>query len=328
MQNMGLIVSALGVVVALLRLLWDVWKLRSGGSGYEFIFGRSARGGALHYLKALEGDDGYFDNVPSVGALREGLARGLVEEIVRSYSKKRHRIISGTFDTLAALAFSVGSAYWLIVLVEEWFEGLGEARLVQVVLAGLGFVARGFALFEFILLIGLVVYIIRVSYLRILSWRYRKVSQAREVPISYVRELISAKKPFLFMDATLCSGYYSVVTDQCSAVRSLLATAYAGGDACELRRTELGQVKEKGYKECVIRLVSAFVQQCIGGRGEDVTVFVFSEYGVTSVEVANVLCNQGFVAYDLGHVSDRERIFMRRVTQMTLLWECDLMQVK
>ncbi|WP_291450031.1 hypothetical protein, partial [Actinomyces sp. ICM47] len=34
------------------------------------------------------------------------------------------------------------------------------------------------------------------------------------------------------------------------------------------------------------------------------------------------------VAYDLGHVSDRERIFMRSVTQMTLLWECDLMQVK
>lgn len=181
MQNMGLIVSALGVVVALLRLLWDVWKSRSGGSGYEFIFGRSARGGALHYLKALEGDDGYFDNVPSVGALREGLARGLVEEIVCSYSKKRHRIISGTFDTLAALAFSVGSAYWLIVLVEEWFKGLGEARL-----AGLGFVAPGFALFEFILLIGLVVYMIRVSYLRILSWRYRKVSQAREVPIGGV----------------------------------------------------------------------------------------------------------------------------------------------
>ena len=34
------------------------------------------------------------------------------------------------------------------------------------------------------------------------------------------------------------------------------------------------------------------------------------------------------MAYDLGHVSDRERIFMRSVTQMTLLWECDLMQVK
>ena len=55
---------------------------------------------------------------------------------------------------------------------------------------------------------------------------------------------------------------------------------------------------------------------------------MFSEYGVTSVEVVNALCNQGFVAYDLGHVSDRERIFMRSVTQMTLLWECDLMQVK
>lgn len=328
MQNMGLIVSALGVVVALLRLLWDVWKPRSGGSGYEFIFGRSARGGALHYLKALEGDDGYFDNVPSVGALREGLARGLVEEIARSYSKKRHRIISGTFDTLAALAFSVGSAYWLIVLVEEWFKGLGKARLVQAVLARLGFVAQGFALFEFILLIGLVVYMLRVFYLRIRSRRYRKVSQAREVPISYVRELISTKKRFLFMDATLCSGYYPVMTDQCSAVRSLLTAAYAEGDACKLRRTELGQVKEKGYKECVIRLVSAFVQRFTEGRGEDVTVFVFSEYGVTSVEVVNALCNQGFVAYDLGHVSDRERIFMRSITQMTLLWECDLMQVK
>ena len=90
----------------------------------------------------------------------------------------------------------------------------------------------------------------------------------------------------------------------------------------------MGQVKEKGYKECVIRLVSAFVQRFTEGRGEDVTVFVFSEYGVTSVEVVNALCNQGFVAYDLGHVSDRERIFMRSITQMTLLWECDLMQVK
>lgn len=324
MQNMELIVSALGVGVGLLRLIWDVWISRSGGSGYEFIFGRSARGGALHYLKALEGDDGYFDNVPSAGALREGLARGLVEEIARSYSKKRHRIISGTFDTLVALAFSVGSAYCLIVLVEEWLKGLGETRLVQAVL----FVAPGFALFEFILLIGLVVYMLRVSYLRILSRRYRKVSQAREVPISYVRELISTKKRFLFMDATLCSGYYPVMTDQCSAVRSLLTVAYAEGDACKLRRTELGQVKEKGYKECVIRLVSAFVQRFIEGRGEDVTVFVFSEYGVTSVEVVNALCNQGFVAYDLGHVSDRERIFMRSITQMTLLWECDLMQVK
>ena len=328
MQNMGLIVSALGVGIALLRLLWDVWKSRSGGSGYEFIFGRSARGGALHYLKVLEGDDGYFDNVPSAGALREGLAHGLVEEIVRSYSKKRHRVISGTFDTLAALAFSVSSAYWLIVLVEEWFKGLGEARLVRAVLAGVGFVAPGFALLDLILLIGLLVYMLRVVYLRIRSWRYRKVSQAREFPISYVRELISSKKRFLFMDATLCSGYYPVVTGQCSAVRSLLAAAYAGGDACELRRTELDQVKEKGYKESVIRLVSAFVQQFIGGRGEDVTVFVFSEYGVTSVEVVNALCNQGFVAYDLGHISDRERIFMRSITQMTLLWECDLMQVK
>lgn len=87
MQNMGLIVSALSVGIAFLCLLWDVWKSRSGGSGYEFIFGRSARGGALHYLKVLDGDDGYFDNVPSAGALREGLARGLVEGIVRSYSK-------------------------------------------------------------------------------------------------------------------------------------------------------------------------------------------------------------------------------------------------
>lgn len=328
MQNMGLIVSALGVGIAFLRLLWDVWSSRSGGSGYGFIFGRSARGGALHYLKALEGDDGYFDNVPSAGALREGLARGLVEGIVRSYSKKRHRVISGTFDTLAALAFYVGSAYCLIVLVKEWFNGLGKARLVQAVLAGLDFVATGFALFELILLIGLVVYMLRVSYLRIRARWYRKASQAREVPISYVSELISTKKRFLFMDATLCSGYYPVVTDQCSAVRSLLAAAYSGGNACELRRTELGQVKEKGYKECVIRLVSAFVQQFIGGRDEDVTLFVFSEYGVTSVEVVNALCNQGFVAYDLGHVSDRERIFMRSITQMTLLWDCDLMGVK
>ena len=84
---MGLIVSALSVGVALLRLLWDVWKSRSGGSGFEFIFGRSARGGVLHYLKVLEGDEGYFDNVPSADTLRKGLARGLVEEIVRSYSK-------------------------------------------------------------------------------------------------------------------------------------------------------------------------------------------------------------------------------------------------
>ena len=59
MQNMGPIVNTLGVGVALVRLLWDVCKSRSGGSGYEFIFGRSARGGALHYLKALEGDDGW-----------------------------------------------------------------------------------------------------------------------------------------------------------------------------------------------------------------------------------------------------------------------------
>ena len=63
----------------------------------------------------------------------------------------------------------------------------------------------------------------------------------------------------------------------------------------------------------------------VGGRNEDVTLFVFSEYGVTSVEVVNALRNQGFVAYDLGHVSDRERIFMRSITQMTLLWDCDLM---
>lgn len=222
----------------------------------------------------------------------------------------------------------MGSAYCLIVLVEEWFKGLGKARLVEKVLAGLDFVALGFALFELILLIGLVVYMLRVSYLRIRARGYRKASQAREVPISYVRELISTKKRFLFMDATLCSGYYPVVTDQCSAVRSLLAAAYSGGDACELRRTELGQVKQKGYKECVIRLVSAFVQQYIGGRDEDVTLFVFSEYGVTSVEVVNALCNQGFVAYDLGHVSGRERIFMRSITQMTLLWDCDLMGVK
>ncbi len=180
----------------------------------------------------------------------------------------------------------MGSAYCLIVLVEEWLKGLGETRLVQAVL----FAARGFALLELILLIGLVVYMLRFFYLRIRSRRYRKVSQAREVPISYVRELISAKKRFLFMDATLCSGYYPVVTDQCSAVRSLLAVAYAGGYACELRRTELGQVKEKGYKECVIRLVSAFVQRFIEGKGEDVTVFVFSEYGVTSVEALLMPC--------------------------------------
>lgn len=328
MQNMGLIVSALGVGIAFLRLLWDVWISRSGGGGYEFIFGRSARGGALHYLKVLEGDDGYFDNVPSAGTLREGLARGLVEEIVRSYSKKRHRVISGTFDTLAALAFSVGSAYWLIVLVEEWFKGLGEALLVRAVLAVLGLAAPCLALFASILLIGLGAYMLRVFYMQNRSRRYRKVSQAREVPISYVRELICTKKRFLFMDATLRSGYYPVVADQCSAVRSLLTVAYAGADVCELRRTELRQVKEKCYKECVIRLVSAFVQQFIGGRGEDVTVFVFSEYGVTSVEVVNALCNLGFVAYDLGRVSDRERIFMRSITQTTLLWECDLMQVK
>ena len=323
MQNMGFVVSAVGVGIAFLRLLWDVWKSRSAGSGYEVVFGHSARGGALRYLKVLEGDDHAFDNVASAGAIREGLARGLVEEIVRSYSKKRYRVISGTFDTLAALAFYVGSAYCLIVLIEEWFKELGEARLVRAVLVGLDFMAPSLVLLEFFLLAGLVIHMLVSSYLRFRSRQYRKVRQAQEVPILYVRELISGRKRFLFMDATLCSGYYPVVTDQCSLVRSLLAVAYSGGDVCNFRRTELGQVKEKGYKEYVIRLVSAFVQQFIGDR-EDVTVFVFSEYGVTSIEAFNALRNQGFAAYDLGYISDRERILMRSVTQMTLLRECDL----
>lgn len=40
----------------------------------------------------------------------------------------------------------------------------------------------------------------------------------------------------------------------------------------------------------MIRLVSAFVQRFIEGKGEDVTVFVFSEYGVTSVEALLMPC--------------------------------------
>ena len=84
----------------------------------------------------------------------------------------------------------MGSAYWLIVLVEEWFKGLGEALLVRAVLAVLGLAAPCLALFASILLIGLGAYMLRVFYMQNRSRRYRKVSQAREVPISYVRELI------------------------------------------------------------------------------------------------------------------------------------------
>lgn len=315
----GLLASVMSLVPAL-GYLRRVWKSRSDVIRKSRILRESELSTKARYLDVIENNDLLIDGPPSVRVLKKELAEDIVSSIVRTYSRKKYGDTMGRLNLLGCLFITLSFLYVVSFCLWGWSRGWGSG-----VVWGLLFLVS--CLFAMLGLLAVVcVYLVYrcVGYYRRRFARSLRNGIRQEcIPLSSMVDLINSDSEIVFLDATVRLGYEPFLMRQSRFVSSLMGVVSSHWGRLFLQKSEIKQVKAEGCGELIMRMVHAYLDfRC--DEVESSVFFVFSENGVTSVEVVSALRSFGCLAYDLGASSDNERLLNAYFTELNILRACEL----
>ena len=323
-NSLGAVVNAMGAVIGLLKNNWislRFWeKINSKGEFSE-----------LRYVRALRNLANVDEGLELTHPLRKRVAADAVQAVLKSYLYKKYRQQSSS-AALCGIAV-VSLVYWgMSSLLLKDSEGVWKSQPFAVIFACI-ISFFFFILFVCSILCGFLLWWTDSSTLPgIPSYYCRKrllrTVGIREIPLYELNAIAARKKEFVFVDATIRVGYLTSVLESAPRVICLcdsLGTVLEDvSTTSELLKSERQQSAAYDYQSLVEKLLCESIENRVKAREKALCFFVFSEQGITSIEVTQHLREHGYEAYNLGKTENRLALLKRKVEELSILRECGI----
>lgn len=324
--NLGAFVRWIGPVFsgALLTLIKSPIVLRNLDSNR--LFGLRYKIRAHKYLGLIDNVEGLDDDSrKSANLLKNALFDDVKMDMIQAYLDERYKRRIDRF-TSELLVYSVA---WLVVASLLAFAkhllkpSEGEALVLSDVKTqyALLIISCSFIVILFLLLYIAIVYpsrlLRRLRALKLLSQK-----KVKELSLSAILSNLNLGQPYLFIDATVYSGFLSSPIVGNSNSVSILA-CNEEQKAQNISKSELRQSFGKDVDKMVTDLVMSFLWEK-ELFGKDIVYFVYSRYGLSAIQVASVLRSRGFAAHYIGKTDGRSKEIVRTIKEVELLRACGL----
>lgn len=320
LQIVPLIFAGVGLLIKLSRFAWEVMSARADLAQSKSVFGWRSEPRELAYLRVLDKYAEVLGNQKSARFLKGKIADDVSWGVVRSYSRKQYRGLVGRADILSYACFVLFLLYGLFYILSE-MSGKWEPT------ASLSsFLLCVSLLFGLLMLIpfGFLLFFMYVRWKQgELAARLRSAKGQPCIPYFSMCDFVKPGTRLIFLDATVRSGYGSRPMRQSRYVSSLMGVTNFKWDEVSLQSSETKQVGVQGYRKLIVSLVSAYLD-VRNIDVENVTFFVFSECGITSVEVVSALSVFGCSAFNVGASCDNERLLNAYFTELNFSMACGL----
>lgn len=285
----------------------------------------------LRYIRALRNLTSVDEGLELTYPLRKRVAIDAVQVVLKSYLKKKYRqqSSSAALYVIAVISFVyLGMSSQLLKDSQDVWE-LQPFAVIIVIFTLILF----FILFVCSILCGFLLWLTDSSTLPgIRSYYYRnhllRSVEIREIPLFELNAIAARKKEFIFIDATIRAGYPTSVLEGFPRVIGLcdsLGTVMADVSTTSgLLKSERQQSAAFGYQSLVEKLLCESIENSVKDWEADLCFFVFSEQGITSIEVTQYLKEHGYEAYNLGKTENRLVLLKRKIEELSILRECGI----
>mgnify|MGYP000898777182 CR=1 FL=1 len=278
---------------------------------------------AYKYFELIDNAEGLDDdNARSAISLKNTLFADVKVDMVRMYLTEMYRQRMDRWQS-EMIAFAIG---WFaaILCLEYVLSALGEQKTIVISDPKMFYVLM-FMVWPVLFVLFFVCYVIVVilRLVRYLCTKFLlKIKKVDQLSLSAVLSHINSGRAYLFIDATVRSGIpsspvignrYDVSMLDCIDEQQL----------DNLKKFELCQTLSRGSAKKVTSLVKSFLQEkeC---RGQDLVCFIYSRYGISAIQVTDVLRNYGIDAHYIGKIDGRTKELSRTIKEIELLRACGL----
>lgn len=281
---------------------------------------------AHKYLGLIDDVDALdSDNRKSAVLLKNALFEDLKVDIIHAYLDERYKRWVSRF-TSELLLYSVA---WFIVLSSVVFAEnvlkLSEGKAIDFSDVK-SLYALTVLLCSLVLILPLGWYILIELPLRIVRFLYASILRSRkkirQLSLIAILSNLNPGQQYLFIDATVCSGFPPSPVIGNSNDVSFLA-CIEGRQRESLWGSELLQSLRSDADERIVDLVMSFLWEK-GLFGKDLVCFVYSRYGLSAIQVTSVLRDRGFNAHYIGNVDGQSKELARAIKEVELLRTCGL----
>lgn len=309
------IVTVFGIIVGLIK------RLRHGALAINFLNRKPDPSKMLN----LFDNDNIVAKLDSVAKAREHFSKELIAAAINEYSTKSHKYKMG--DSALALC-AIGVIPLLFVglgkhvdYIVNYYKGLGEEWVV---------LWNGYLLLLIVASIALpIVFIIAVwKFVKVQLYEIRSVQLAdrwsvSQASLDQLSELVSPQVEYAFIDATIskASRARQVGVGNGELKVQSYVPQWLWDDRSE---SEYRLSFRHDYAAAVKKCVQIMVERRFGAS-RDVICFVYSEYGITAVQVVAALEEIGVSAYYIGQLDGRLSQVRRVVMEMNILRKCGLL---
>lgn len=310
--------GALGIIKECLTIL------RSSNSSGLFGMGRRIR--AHKYLGLIDNVEGLDDDSrKSANLLKSALFDDVKMDMIQTYLDERYKRRIDRF-TSELLVYSV--AWFVVASLLAFAKHLlkpseGEALVLSDVKTQYALLIISCSL---IVMLSLLLYIAIELPSRLLRRLRASILLSRkkmsELSLSAILSNLNLGQPYLFIDATVYSGFLSSPIVGNSNSVSILA-CHVEQKAQNISKSELRQSFRKDVDKMVTDLVMSFLWEK-ELFGKDIVYFVYSRYGLSAIQVASVLRSRGFAAHYIGKTDGRSKEIVRTIKEVELLRACGL----
>ena len=315
--------SAATAIVTVITVIEEYMHKRSArSSGYRWVR-RGKELIAAEYLEVLRRSN-LADSGLNSRRLMKRLSRDSLVEVIESYvAIKCARILSPLVRKLRIICLNSLAAISLLCAL-RYLNSLAFADQVNRNISILVTLAIIYGAYVLLLILQMFAAIVcRVFYL-VQSTRMMISRSVEPVALSTVRSYVARGDKFVFVDATLRSEIVMNGRPAICDSESLLELSGINDDKVVLLKTEYQQSRRGDYEDLVGRIVKSYVNNRFD-KDASVVCFVYSEFGLTSVEVTYALKNIGMTAYCIGKSDGCEIELSRIAAETVLLRECGLL---
>lgn len=309
------IVGVFGIVGGLIK------RLKRGALAINFLNRKPDTSKILNLF-----DNNKIDvELDSVAKAKEYFSKELISATINEYSTKSHKWKMG--DSAFALC-AIGVIPLLFVglgkyvdYIVNYYKGLGEEWVV---------LWNGYLLLLIVALVALlIVFIIAVwKFVKVQLYEIRSVQLAdrwsvSQASLDQLSELVPPQVEYAFIDATMskASRMRQVGVGNGELRFQSYVPQWLWGDR---PKSEFRLSLRHDYAGVVTKYVRMMVERRFGAS-RDVICFVYSEYGITAVQVVAALEDVGISAYYIGQLDGRLSQVRRVVMEMNILRKCGLL---
>lgn len=272
-----------------------------------------------------------FDNdhivmkLDSVAQTKAYFSKELIVATINEYLKKSHkREMGGSASALCA----IGVIPLLFMGVEKYvdnivnyYKGLGEEWVILWNVYLLFLIAVSIAL-----LVAFIFVVWKYAKFQLYELRSAQLADrwnVSQASLDRLTELVSPQVEYIFIDATMskASRMRQVSVGNGELKFQSYVPQWLWDDRPE---SEFRLSFQYDYAGVVTKYVKMMVERGFGAS-QDVICFVYSEYGITAVQVVAALEDIGISAYYIGQLDGRLSQVRRVVMEMNILRECGLL---